>query len=249
MDRLEKSNVNNNGFIKSVFPFDDDQKALLLNIIQYTVLAIIPVVSVLKIIKNYVPEVDDEKASLMILLEVIGQSSFMFIALYFINKMVCYVPTYSEKTYGDINVINIIPSILLISITMQSKLGDKVQILVDRLWDLYEGQTGSKHMPQNNKGHVQNSGQVRITQPLSQQYMGNPNIDLPEQLQPQMTSMKSQTNEYSVNQQASHSPQSNGPDFNSMYAGPQNPLVNASIPSMEPMAANDFMGGSFGTTF
>jgi hypothetical protein len=247
MDRLEKSNVNNDGFIKSVFPFDDDQKALLLNIIQYTVLAIIPVVSVLKVIKNYVPEADDEKASIMILLEVIGQTAFMFIALYFINKMVCFVPTYSEKTYGDINIINIIPSILLISITMQSKLGEKVQILVDRLWDLYEGQTSSNQAPaKNSKGQAQHSGQVRVTQPLSQQYMGNPNMDLPEQLQPQMTSMKSQTNEYSMNQQA---PQQSGPDFNSMYAGPQNPLVNASMPMMEPMAANDFMGGSFGTTF
>lgn len=247
MDRLEKSNINNDGFIKSVFPFDDDQKALLLNIFQYTVLAIIPVVSVLKVIKNYVPEADDDKASLMILLEVVGQTAFMFIALYFINKIICFIPTYSEKSYGDINIINIIPSILLISITMQSKLGEKVQILVDRLWDLYEGQTSSKQAtPQNNKGQPQQSGQVRVTQPLSQQYMGNPNIDMPEQLQPQMTSMKSQTNEYSMNQQV---PQQSGPDFNSMYAGPQNPLVNAAVPTMEPMAANDFMGGSFGTTF
>ena len=70
MDRLEKSD-NSEGFIKTVFPFDDDQKAILLNMIQYIVLAIIPVVSVLKLIKNYVPEVDDDKASLMILLEVI----------------------------------------------------------------------------------------------------------------------------------------------------------------------------------
>ena len=68
MDRLEKSNTNGEGFIKTVFPFDDDQKSLLLNILQYTVLAIIPVVSVLKVTKNYVPEIDDDKASLMILL-------------------------------------------------------------------------------------------------------------------------------------------------------------------------------------
>jgi hypothetical protein len=242
MDRLEKSD-NSEGFIKTVFPFDDDQKAILLNMIQYIVLAIIPVVSVLKLIKNYVPEVDDDKASLMILLEVIGQSSFMFISLYFIHRMICYIPTYSEKTYGDVNIINIIPSILLISITMQSKLGEKVQILVDRLWDLYEGQTGSKKSEQPNKGQSQNGGQVRVTQPLSQQYSGNPNIDIPEQLQPQMTSLKSQTNEYSVNQQAD-------PNFNNMYAGPQNNLVGANSPVMEPLAANDALGGgAFGSVF
>jgi hypothetical protein len=247
MDRLEKSTTNSEGFIKTVFPFDEDQKSLLLNIIQYTVLAIMPVVVVLKVVKNYVPEVDDDKASLMILLEVIGQSSFMFMSLYFIHKMICYVPTYSEKTYGDVNIINIIPSILLISITMQSKMGEKVQILVDRLWDLYEGQTGSKQQVQPKKGQTQNAGQVRVTQPLSQQYSGNPNIDIPQQLQPQMTNMKSGTNEYSMNQQMPQ--QQSEPDFNSMYAGPQNPMVGANSPMMEPMAANDAFGGGFGTPF
>lgn len=246
MDRLEKSNTNSEGFIKTVFPFDDDQKALLMNILQYTVLAIIPVVSVLKVTKNYVPEVDDDKASLMILLEVIGQSSFMFMSLYFIHKIICYVPTYSEKTYGDVNIINIIPSILLISITMQSKMGEKVQILVDRLWDLYEGQTGSKQKVQPTKGQA---GQVRVTQPLSQQYSGNPNIDIPSQLQPQMTNMKSSTNEYSMNQQAPPQQQQAEPDFNNMYAGPQNSLVGANSPMMEPAAANDAFGGGFGTPF
>lgn len=239
MDRLEKSTTNSEGFIKTVFPFDEDQKSLLLNIIQYTVLAIMPVVVVLKVVKNYVPEIDDDKASLMILLEVIGQSSFMFMSLYFIHKMICYVPTYSEKTYGDVNIINIIPSILLISITMQSKMGEKVQILVDRLWDLYEGQTGSKQQVQSKKGQA---GQVRVTQPLSQQYSGNPNIDIPQQLQPQMTNMKSGTNEYSMNQQAPQQ-QPSEPDFNSMYAGPQNQMMGANSPMMEPMAANE--GGGF----
>ena len=74
MDRLEKNTgINEDGFVKTVFPFDEDQKGLLLNIIQYSVLAIIPVVLLLKVIKNYVPEADDDKGSLVILVEVIGQ--------------------------------------------------------------------------------------------------------------------------------------------------------------------------------
>lgn len=245
MDRLEKSTGNDNeGFIKTVFPFDDNQKALLLNIIQYTVLAIIPIVLLLKLIKNYVPEADDEKGSVIIFVEVIGQAITMFMALYFIHKMISYIPTYSEKNYGDVNIINIIPAILLISITMQSKLGEKVQILVDRLWDLYEGQTGSPNKNVQQQG--QGQGQVRVTQPLSNQYAGNPNIDIPAALQPQMTNNKSQTNEYA----ARRAPQQAEPDFNSMYAGPETPMVNAASPMMEPMAANDFLGGSsFGSSF
>ena len=34
MDRLEKSNNDGEGFMKTVFPFDDSQKETLLNIIQ-----------------------------------------------------------------------------------------------------------------------------------------------------------------------------------------------------------------------
>jgi hypothetical protein len=245
MDRLEKNTGNNDeGFMKAVFPFDEDQKGLLLNIIQYSVLAIIPIVVLLKLIKNYIPEADDDKGSLVVLVEVIGQVIVMFMALYFIHKIIEYIPTYSGFKYGDVNVFNMIPAILLISITMQSKLGEKVQILVDRLWELYDGQTSPNSQNKSANGHGQ--GQVRVTQPISQQYAAPPQQQAMAPPQAQMTNMKSQSNEYAI-------PPS--PDFNSMYAGPSNPMVGASTPggmmeSMEPMAANDFVGGGgFGSSF
>lgn len=244
MDRLEKNTGNNEeGFIKTVFPFDEEQKGLLLNIIQYSVLAIIPIVILLKVIKNYIPEAEDDKGSLVILVEVMGQIVVMFMALYFIHKIIEYIPTYSGLRYGDVNVFNIIPAFLLISITMQTKLGEKVQILVDRLWELYEGQTSSNG--QNKSGQ----GQVRVTQPLSQQYAAPPQQQQVMSMPPpqaQMTNMKSQSNEYSI-------PQT--PNFNNMYAGPETPLVGAANPggmmeTMEPMAANDYFGGGgFGSAF
>jgi hypothetical protein len=241
MDRLEKNTGNNeDGFIKTVFPFDEEQKGLLLNIIQYSILAIIPVVVLLKLIKNYIPEAEDDKGSLVILVEIIGQIVVMFMALYFIHKIIEYIPTYSGLRYGDVNVFNIIPAILLISITMQTKLGEKVQIVVDRLFELYEGQTSSNGQKSN-----QGNGQVRVTQPLSQSYsvptQQQPAMNMPPP-QAQMTNMKSQSNEYSI-------PQT--PNFNNMYAGPETPLVGAATPGsiMEPMAANDYFGGGFGTAF
>ena len=42
----------------------------------------------LKIIKNYIPEAEDDKGSLVILVEVIGQVVIMFTALYFIHKII-----------------------------------------------------------------------------------------------------------------------------------------------------------------
>ena len=240
MDRLEKSTSNDNeGFIKTVFPFDDSQKGTLLNILQYSVLAIIPIILLLKLIKEYIPEADDDKASLMLSIEVIGQIFVMFIALYFIHQIIAYIPTYSGKGYGDVNIINIIAPILFIAITMQTKLGEKIHMLLDRLWDVYDGQTSTK----NNKSQQQ-QGQVRVTQPISGQQMPSV-VNPPPQLQSQMTNMKAQSHEFTI-------PQT--PNFDNMYAGPETPLVGAANPqtgqidNFEPMAANDGFG-AFGSSF
>ena len=237
MDRLEKSNSDGEGFVKTVFPFDDSQKESLLNIIQYTLLTIIPIVIILKLIKSYMPEADEENGSLVIFVEVIAQLLVMFFALYFIHRIVAYIPTYSGKVYEAFSITTTIPVILLLALTMQSKLSEKVQILIDRLVDLYDGQTSSKSAKQAPQGQ----GQVRVTQPLSQQYSSQgPPQQAVAPPPAQMTNMKSQSNEYSI-------PQT--PNFDNMYAGPETPLVNAATPTMEPFAANDFLGGSFGTPF
>ena len=240
MDRLEKSTSNNNeGFIKTVFPFDEGQKGTLLNILQYSVLAIIPIILLLKLIKEYIPEADDDKSSIMVSVEVIGQIFIMFMALYFIHQIIAYIPTYSGKGYGDVNIINIVAPILFIAITMQTKLGEKIHMLLDRLWDVYDGRSSSTNDKQ------QKQGQVRVTQPISGQQQMPSTVNPPPQLQSQMTNMKAQSHEFTI-------PQT--PNFDNMYAGPETPLVGAANPqtgqidNFEPMAANDGFG-AFGTAF
>lgn len=240
MDRLEKSTSNDNeGFIKTVFPFDEGQKGTLLNILQYSVLAIIPIILLLKLIKEYIPEADDDKSSIMVSVEVIGQIFIMFMALYFIHQIIAYIPTYSGKTYGDVNIINIVAPILFIAITMQTKLGEKIHMLLDRLWDVYDGRSSSTNDKQ------QKQGQVRVTQPISGQQQMPSTVNPPPQLQSQMTNMKAQSHEFTIPQ---------APNFDNMYAGPETPLVGAANPqtgqidNFEPMAANDGFG-AFGTAF
>lgn len=243
MDRLEKNagSDNDEGFIKTVFSFDDTQKATILNILQYTLLGVIPILLLLKLIKNYIPDIDDDKGSLVILVEVVGQMFAMFLGLYMINRIIYYIPTYSGVSYGDINLVNMILPTMFIILTMQTKIGDKIQIMGDRLWDLYDGQTSSgKQSAQN-----QSTSQVRITQPISRQSMPPQSmppqtISAPTQMQ---TNNKSQTNEYSI---------PSDPNFNNMFAGPETSMVGAATPGQdmmqEPMAANDAFGGSFGGT-
>ena len=112
-------------------------------------------------------------------------------------------------------------------------------MLLDRLWDVYDGQTSTK----NNKSQQQ-QGQVRVTQPISGQQMPSV-VNPPPQLQSQMTNMKAQSHEFTI-------PQT--PNFDNMYAGPETPLVGAANPqtgqidNFEPMAANDGFG-AFGSSF
>ena len=58
MDNSEESNKN---FFKHVFNFDDESKAEILNIIQYALLAIIPVIILNKLMSKYVPESNENK--------------------------------------------------------------------------------------------------------------------------------------------------------------------------------------------
>ena len=66
------------GFVKHVFKFDDASKADMLNIVQYALVALIPVVIVNKAMATYVPQADDNKGNIEITLEIVLQVSLMF---------------------------------------------------------------------------------------------------------------------------------------------------------------------------
>ena len=58
---MDSSDDSNKNFFKHVFNFDDDSKSEILNIMQYALIGIIPVVILNKTIGKYVPEADDKK--------------------------------------------------------------------------------------------------------------------------------------------------------------------------------------------
>jgi uncharacterized membrane protein YidH (DUF202 family) len=116
-------------FFEYIFNFDDENKAKLMNIVQYLGLALIPVVILLKLIKNYFPEEDDTKGSVEISVEVLSQIILIFIGIWFIDRLIRYLPTISKMNYHGFNEINFIIPVLIILVTMQTKLGAKINIL------------------------------------------------------------------------------------------------------------------------
>ena len=88
---------NTKGFVEHVFDFDDNTKNELMNIVQYAVLCFIPIVGLNKIMKHYIPDVDEDKSSLEISFEIVGQMLILFIGLFYIHRLVTFVPTYSNQ--------------------------------------------------------------------------------------------------------------------------------------------------------
>ena len=228
------------GFFKYVFNFDDENKCEILNMGQYAVLAIIPVLIVLKAVKHFVPEEDESKGSLEIMAESLGQLLFIMCAIWFTNRMIRYVPTYSGCEYGKFNATNFLLPFIIILATMQTKLGAKLNILLDRVVDRWEGNSEAPQQASSDKSVV------RTSQPLAGQHQPS-QADYQDHSQilpsnPQLTAMPQ------MNQAPQQLSPQQSPDFNQMYQNQVTPLQDAQTPSMsqEPMAANESFGGMFG---
>jgi hypothetical protein len=229
LDELSKSTSGKQGFFKHVFNFDEDSKAEMLNIIQYAVLALIPVVVLNKLMQRFVPEADEDKGSLEITAEVLAQVIVMFLVILIIHRIITFIPTYSGEKYTGFSVTNIILAMLVIILSLQTKLGEKVSILVDRIIELWEGPKDTK------KGK---KGNVKVSQPISQNQMA---------MSQSLNSMGSTSISSLPPVQSQQTP-----NYDQMYQQDSTPLVNAATPGMEgfdPQPANGGGIGAFGSAF
>jgi len=126
-------------FLSHVFSTTEEGKAELLNVIQYAVLAIVPVVALNKTIQRIIPDVDPDKSSLEITIEILLQLVLLFVGIVLIHRIVSYVPTYSGFKYDPFVLTNVIIAFLVIVVSIQTKIGIKTNILVERLGELWNG--------------------------------------------------------------------------------------------------------------
>lgn len=234
-----KQESNKEGFFSYVFNFDDNNRNLLLNLFQYSFLTIPFVIIILKLVNYYTPEQDDTKGTLVIIAEVLASVSIILIAIWFINKIIRYIPTYSKMEYAVFNETNFIIPLFIILFTMQTKIGAKINILVERLVDLYDGKTNLKEKEKDKRGAY------KTTQPIVQQEHQHSRADLLKN--DQTHNVRGQTEGQFIKEVHQGATQPTMPErnFNNAYMGPNTPLIDAN----EPMAANEAFGGNmFGGT-
>jgi len=119
-------------FFNYMISINPNEKNDLLNMIQYSILAIIPIIIVLKLMKKYIPSENDKKASIEILIELVLQLIIIFGAFWFINRLISFIPTYSTAPYPHFNIIQLIIPITFILFSMNSTISEKATILLNR---------------------------------------------------------------------------------------------------------------------
>lgn len=157
----EAKDSNKKTFLSHVFSSTEEGKAEILNVVQYSAMGVIPVVILNKLIQRFIPEAEPDKSSLELLVEIFIQLTVMFCGIVIIHRVITYFPTYSGFKYESLTLTNVILAFLVLVLSIQTKLGIKVNILFDRLADLWNGTSNST------KKNAAKNG-VRINQPIAQ---------------------------------------------------------------------------------
>tara|TARA_Y100000996_G_C22454901_1_gene615459 strand:+ start:204 stop:947 length:744 start_codon:yes stop_codon:yes gene_type:complete len=243
MEDVENTNkVVKNGFINHVFNFDNDTKTEVLNVGQYLLLAIIPMGFYNYMVDSVIPEVDESKSNLEILAEVVGQLTLVLVGMFFIHRLITYVPTYSGRAMGDMNLFSIILLLLVLLYESHTKVGEKTKILLTRVSDMWHGK---KDDDKKKKGKKDGSV-VKVSQPISRAGMPTHQPSRADYLNAH-NAMSSPTQMLPPqNPPSQQIPQTDSGASNNIYnSGGFGGLQDANTPSMsqEPMAANAALGG------
>jgi len=246
---MDNSDDSKKSFFKYVFKFDDEGKSEIMNLLQYSFIILIPIILLSKLLEKYSPPKDDTKGSLEISAEIIIEVIILMIGLYFINRIATFFPTFSGENYPRIDLITGAISILII---LPYNINEKVNILIEKIYDLWEGKTDKKS---KTKTVTVNGKQVtvKVNQPNNQQQQQQPSMSSTSQavyndgtaINQLPTNDMSRAQQYSLSSQAL-------PNYDAMYRQDSTPLVGAATPGVgtsgtesfvqEPMAANDALG-------
>jgi hypothetical protein len=133
------ADVGKKTFFTHVFDMSRESNAEIMNVTQYALLGIIPILVLNKLIQKFVPEADPDKSSVELTIEILLQTVIMFVGILLIHRIITYVPTYSGFRYEHLTLTNVILAFLIIVLSLQTKLGIKVNIIYDRLIELWNG--------------------------------------------------------------------------------------------------------------
>jgi len=226
------------GFFNYVFSMDHDTKHLLMNYTQYIFLAFIFIISLSTAMKTYYPIIDETNSSIEICLLILLYIFILFFGIYYVNRIICFIPNYSGTPYIHCNdtlyLFPAIISILYSIISYNSQIKDGIHIILERINEKIS----------SNSSDVVSSGKKKKKNVVAQQQQ--PPQQLPNMYiapQQQNTSQTTQISQLPIVQMNSSD------NSNSSSSSIQDQGYDQ---SMGPMAANDGVsafGSAFGSTW
>ena len=230
------------GFFHYVFNTDHDAKLDLMNLGQYVFLAFLFIGILMTIIKRYFPIIDETSSTIEIFIILMVYLMVLFYAIYYINRIICYIPNISGIQYSHCGSSVFLFPFVLSVLTSISSFSPQVEIgrsiIMDRANEMLElKQTSGK---KKKKGSA-------TQQQQQQQPQHSPNIYTPpQQMAPTLysgqTTPISQLPVVQMNSQEGYQNSQSTQDYG----------AEQSQQLMEPMAANDgggAFGGAFGSTW
>jgi hypothetical protein len=123
------------GFFHHVFDTSDASKGEILNLCQYALLALVPVVLLNKLMARMIPDPDPDASSIELIAEIVMQMVLVLCGIILIHRVVTYVPTWSQFRYEPLVLTNSVIVFMVIVLSLNTKLGLKCSMLYDRTMD------------------------------------------------------------------------------------------------------------------
>ena len=220
-----------NSFTQHMFKFDNDTKVELMNVGQYALVSVVPLALLVHFVESVMPELDDTKTHMQLLAEVILHIVLLLVGVYFINRLVTFMPTFSKKAYNEVSFM----TLALVLILTTTKVKNKLTELTKRLEEMWAG----KIEPMEEEGKKKNV--VKVSQPITGMKQPAPTH------QASRADYLNQHGQMTATQNRNNMVQENGAGNNMYNNHGSGGLVGAQTPTMEsfePMAANAFGGFS-----
>jgi hypothetical protein len=124
--------ITNQGFFTYVFKLSRFKQEDLMNIVQYTLLSIVPVILFVYFTKKYFPSLEENDSSLYIFTITVIELIFMIIGIFFIDRIINYIPTYSGKYYETINLTTIVIIFVLFMLITETGFKKRTLVMLER---------------------------------------------------------------------------------------------------------------------
>jgi hypothetical protein len=180
MEHIKHDETKTKGFFSYVFSWNDTTKHQLTNLWQFITLAFISLVLLIQLLNKYYPNIDETKSSIEIILLLLFYLYILFFSIYYITRVICYIPTISGEDYGVIfnNSIYLLPltlSILTSIISYDPNFKEGIFVLFERLTEAWNGgdKKKKKKKTQEQPSQENISAPQMISQPIAPLYTGN----------------------------------------------------------------------------